>query len=82
MRNTKPTNRLRTYLRTMRRGRGLTEWQCAEHMGIATSVYCRLERGSIQPDMSLSTMERIAGLFQITPEEVMHMEQEYLRGGA
>ncbi|WP_052518493.1 helix-turn-helix domain-containing protein [Archangium violaceum] len=42
---------------------GLTQWEAAERMGIATEVYGRMERGLLLP--SLPTLLRLCGTLKV-----------------
>ncbi len=61
--------RLARNISTRRRTLELTQAQLAERLGVETETLSRFERGKHLP--SLSTLERLAGLLQITITELL-----------
>ncbi|WP_375757989.1 helix-turn-helix domain-containing protein [Corallococcus exercitus] len=48
---------------------GLTQAEMAKRVGLAHSVYSRMERGRMLP--SVSTLQRMCGALGVTPDELM-----------
>lgn len=61
--------RLARNIATRRKALGLTQAQLAEKLGVETETLSRFERGKHLP--SLATLERLAGLLQITMSELL-----------
>lgn len=61
--------RLARNIATRRKALGLTQAQLAEKLGVETETLSRFERGKHLP--SLATLERLAGLLQVTVSELL-----------
>lgn len=61
--------RLARNIATRRKVLGLTQAQLAEKLGVETETLSRFERGKHLP--SLATLERLAGLLQVTVSELL-----------
>ena len=69
---------MREYLLGARKRTKQTLRQVAEKMSLTEQAYSHIEKGIRQTDMTLSTMVRLAAAYNMTPEEIMHLEQDYL----
>jgi transcriptional regulator with XRE-family HTH domain len=61
--------RLARNIAARRKALGLTQAQLAEKLGVETETLSRFERGKHLP--SLATLERLAGLLQVTVSELL-----------
>lgn len=68
---------MRYYLHDLRLRDKLTLKQIADKLAITAQAYWAIEQGRRQSDMTLSTMERLAAAFNVEPEDIMRMEQQY-----
>ena len=68
---------MRDYLLNVRKRTKQTLRQVAEKMSITEQAYSHIEKGVRQTDMTLTTIERLASAYDMTPEEIMHLEQDY-----
>ena len=57
-------------LKQLRKQKGLTQEQVAEKSGFSVKYYQMLESGK-RPDMRLSTIERLATAFGISPADLL-----------
>ena len=60
-------------LKELREGNGLSQGECAERLGVSRQTIISIEKGHFDPRLSLAF--RIAGLFEVTLEEVFEPDR-------
>lgn len=73
---------MRAYLRNLRENMGMSVRDVAHATGWTFSAYSHIENGRRQLDMTLSTMKRLADVFDTNTEDILHMEMEYQRSAS
>ena len=68
---------MRSYLIAMRMSVGLTQDDFAKRIGISPGYCCEIERGTRQPDMAYSMMEKIANALDVPVQVIIEAENEY-----
>lgn len=68
---------MRAYLKKLRAEKALTMKKVGEEMRISESSYSLIENGERQNDMSLSVIQKLAAVFEVSAEEIMLLEAGY-----
>ena len=68
---------MREWLKAMRAKYGLSQTDMAERLTISPPYYCEIERGTRQPDMAYSMMEKIANALGVPVQVIIEAEKEY-----
>ena len=64
----------RTWLKNLRKSKGMTRPQLAKEFGIATSTSAMFEDGRRRKDMSIATAQKLAAIFNVPIEYVLEQE--------
>ncbi len=67
----------REYLKLLRNNQNVTQKDIAALCGMSKSAYCMIENGVLERDMKFSTLEKLAVAYHLTPEQILHLEQDY-----
>lgn len=62
-------------LRQLRQARRWTLEQCADRLGMAVQNYARIERGQ---NLTLQSLERLAALFEVSPDVLLQAESRHV----
>ncbi len=68
---------MRTYLKNFREQNKLSQQNVALKIGLSQQYYNYIEKGVRQKDMSLSVMERLAKVFNLSLETIIDAEKDY-----
>lgn len=66
---------MRAWLKELRESNNLTQAQIAKRLGITQNYYCEIETGKKQADLNFSTAIKLAGIFNITLDDISRYEQ-------
>lgn len=66
---------MRAWLKELRESNNLTQAQMAKRLGITQNYYCEIETGKKQADLFFSTAIKLAGIFNITLDDISRYEQ-------
>ena len=67
---------MRTWLKSIRKSKGLTLKQLGEMTGYTESTICSIENGDRQKKMDLSLAVKLAEIFEITLDDIARLENE------
>lgn len=71
---------MRNYLKELRLAKNVSQQDVAKCMGIKRQYYNLIENGVRQKNMSLSVLEKLAGVFEVPVTELIEAEQRYRNG--
>ena len=71
---------MREWLKAMRNERNISQKKMSELLKVAQPYYCEIEKGSKQPDMAYSMMEKLAAAFNVSVQTVIDAETAYVAG--
>ncbi|PWM78634.1 MAG: hypothetical protein DBY32_03915 [Phascolarctobacterium sp.] len=66
---------MRTWLKELRLAKALTQAEVAEKLGINQNTYSRLEMGTYQKDLNISTAAKLADIFKISLSKIRNYEE-------
>lgn len=66
---------MRTWLRELRLSKSLTQAEVAEKLGVNQNTYSRLEMGTYQKDLNISTAAKLADIFKISLSKIRNYEE-------
>lgn len=66
---------MRTYLKTIREEKGLSQQQTAEKIGISQNYYSMIENGERQKKLDLPIVTKLAELFNVSIEWIAEQEK-------
>ena len=66
---------MRTWLRELRLAKSLTQAEVAEKLGVNQNTYSRLEMGTYQKDLNISTAAKLADIFKISLSKIRNYEE-------
>ncbi len=70
---------MREYLKKLRQEMKMTHLQAAKKARMSRTSYVNIESGKRQLDMSLSILEKLSKVFDISIEELAKCEKDYLK---
>ena len=72
---------MREYLRELRKRKGLSQQNVADSIGTVQQYYSAIELGERQANMSLSIMDKLAKVFDVSLEYIIEKEREVRGNG-
>lgn len=67
---------MRNWLRELRKQKGMLQKEVAEKIGLTQSNYNMIEKGERQDDMSLSVIEKLSEVFDVSILYIVEQEQK------
>ena len=68
--NFKGVEKMREWLRELRKKKGMTQQETADVLKIAANYYSMIENGKRQPKMTIETAQKIAKIFEVPIEYI------------
>lgn len=72
---------MRDYLKQIRIQKSMNQQDVANRLGIRRQYYNLIENGVRQKNMSLSTLEKLAQVFQVPVTDLIEAERQYREAG-
>ena len=67
---------MRNWLKELRKQKGMLQKEVAEKIGLTQSNYNMIEKGERQDDMSLSIIEKLSEVFDVSILYIIEQEQK------